>query len=52
MSNGKGRGGIPDDCTCPVAFRSLGKLYGISLGKGWVRLSDDRRCPRHGERRP
>jgi hypothetical protein len=36
------------DCTCPHAYKSLGKLYGISMGKGWVRLIDDPDCPEHG----
>lgn len=35
-------------CTCPTAYRSLGKLHGISLGKGWVRTADDPTCPIHG----
>lgn len=35
------------DCTCPLDYRGLGILYGISLGEGWVRLSDAPDCPTH-----
>jgi hypothetical protein len=37
-------------CTCPHEHRPLGRLYGISMGKGWVRLRDDPDCPQHGRR--
>lgn len=37
-------------CTCPVEYKSLGRLYGISMGKGWVRLRDDPDCPHHGRK--
>lgn len=36
------------DCTCPTGERSLGVLYGISFGRGEVRLEDDPDCPQHG----
>jgi len=37
-----------DDCTCPWAWRKdLGRLYGISLGSGWIRVSDAADCPEH-----
>jgi hypothetical protein len=39
-------------CTCPRAIRSLGRLYGISMGKGWVRLSTDTACPVHASSVP
>jgi hypothetical protein len=40
--------GTPD-CTCPDEYRkSLGKLYGIGMGPGWVRLDTDPACPHHG----
>jgi hypothetical protein len=35
-------------CTCPHEWRGLGILYGISLGHGWVRMTDDPGCPEHG----
>lgn len=34
-------------CTCPLDYRGLGILYGISLGQGWVRLDDAPDCPVH-----
>lgn len=37
-----------EGCTCPHAWKALGILYGISMGKGWVRLDDARDCPVHG----
>jgi hypothetical protein len=36
-----------EDCTCPYEWRSLGKLYGVSMGKGWVRMSTDAACRHH-----
>lgn len=36
-------------CTCPSAYKSLGRLYGISMGMGWVRLTTDPKCPHHGQ---
>jgi hypothetical protein len=38
------------DCPCPSEWRSLGRLYGISMGKGWVRMSADPACRHHGAR--
>ena len=35
------------DCSCPHAVRNLGRLHGVSMGKGWVRLTDDPSCPLH-----
>jgi hypothetical protein len=37
-----------EDCNCPSDWRTLGELYGISLGKGWVRISTNPECPHHG----
>lgn len=34
-------------CTCPYGERSLGRLYGISMGRGTVRLSTTPKCPVH-----
>ena len=36
-------------CTCPLGYRGLGVLYGISLGNGWIRLRDAPDCPIHGD---
>jgi hypothetical protein len=38
-------------CTCPHGVASFGRLYGISMGRGWVRLEDGPDCPVH-EYRP
>jgi hypothetical protein len=36
-------------CTCPHQWRkSVGSLYRISFGAGWVRLTDAPDCPFHG----
>lgn len=40
-----------DRCTCEHAWKSLGRLYGVSMGKGWVRLTTDPDCPHHGTAR-
>lgn len=40
-----------DKCTCDYAFKSLGRLYGVSMGKGWVRLTTEPDCPHHGAAR-
>ena len=37
----------PDDCTCPHEIRSYGRLYGIGMGRGPVRLSTTKGCPVH-----
>jgi len=36
------------DCPCEYEWKSLGVLYGISMGKGWVRISTDPTCLHHG----
>lgn len=35
-------------CTCSYEWKPLGRLYGIGMGVGWVRLDTDTDCPRHG----
>lgn len=40
-----------DKCTCDYAFKGLGRLYGVSMGKGWVRLTTEPDCPHHGTAR-
>jgi hypothetical protein len=37
------------NCTCPFAWRSLGRLHGVTMGHGWVRMSTDRACPHHAK---
>lgn len=46
----RGRGWVtPADvgCTCPYDYRPLGRLYGISMGKDWLRTSTEPACPHH-----
>jgi hypothetical protein len=35
------------DCICPYRWRSFGVLHGVSMGRGWVRMSTDPRCRSH-----
>lgn len=37
-----------DRCTCEHVWKGLGTLYGVSFGKGWVRLTTEPGCPHHG----
>ncbi|HEY6110039.1 MAG TPA: hypothetical protein VIV56_14165 [Gemmatimonadales bacterium] len=39
------------DCTCEHRWGNYGKLYGISMGEGWNRVSTDPRCPHHAIQR-
>ena len=40
------------DCTgCRWKWKGLGRVDGMSTGKGWVRMSTDPDCPEHGRRR-
>lgn len=39
------------DCGCRYEWKSLGILYGISMGTGWVRVTTEPTCTEHGERR-
>lgn len=36
-----------DRCRCDFDYRSLGKLHGINMGKGWVRITTHPKCPVH-----
>jgi hypothetical protein len=38
-------------CTCPHEWKGLGILYEISMGNGWVRMTDAEDCPIHGGKR-
>lgn len=35
------------ECICPHSERPLGRLHGISMGRGIVRLSTTAGCPEH-----
>ena len=35
-------------CTCDHAWKSLGRLERVNMGKGWVRTNTDPDCPNHG----
>ena len=40
------------ECTCRWVFRrDMGRLYGISMGSGWLRQSDAPDCPEHANGR-
>lgn len=34
-------------CKCEHAIQSLGVLYKINMGKGWVRTTTHPECPEH-----
>jgi hypothetical protein len=36
------------DCPCASEWQSLGTLYRMSMGKGWVRVTTEPDCPHHG----
>lgn len=36
-------------CTCPYEWRGIGVLYGVSFGKGWVRMRTTEGCPDHDQ---
>jgi hypothetical protein len=40
-----------DRCPCEYAYKNLGREYGVSYGKGWVRLTTEPGCPHHGTAR-
>lgn len=35
-------------CICRHERKGLGRLYGVSMGDGWVRVDTVRTCPHHG----
>lgn len=35
------------DCKCDYAWRGLGRLHGINMGNGWVRITTHPDCPTH-----
>ena len=38
-----------EECACRYEWRGLGRLYGTSFGKGWVRMTTEPGCLEHGE---
>ncbi len=38
-----------EDCPCPYAWKGIGILYGVSMGKGWIRMDTDPACRHHGD---
>lgn len=36
------------DCPCAFDWQSIGILHGVSMGKGWVRVTTEPDCPHHG----
>ena len=38
-----------EDCKCEHSWKSLGRLHGVSCGKGWVRMTTNPECPHHGK---
>lgn len=34
-------------CLCNLAFKSLGTLHNVRMGRGWVRVDTDPSCPQH-----
>ncbi len=38
-----------EDCPCPYQWKGIGVLYGVSMGKGWVRMDTDPACRHHGD---
>lgn len=37
-------------CRCEHAYKNLGRLYGVSMGKGWVRTTTNPQCAHHGKK--
>lgn len=35
-------------CLCEHAFKGLGRVYGMDMGKGWVRMTTNPNCVHHG----
>jgi len=40
---------IKPECTCPYGERSLGRLYGVNMGRDVVRLDTDPYCHLHND---
>lgn len=39
-------------CGCPYRWGNYGRLYGVSMGEGWIRTDTDSGCVEHGDYRP
>lgn len=35
-------------CVCRFAYKSLGRVHDVSMGKGWVRMDTKPDCEHHG----
>lgn len=35
------------DCLCDFSWIGMGRLHGIDMGKGWVRITTHPKCPQH-----
>lgn len=40
------------DCPCAFEWQGIGILHGVSMGKGWIRVTTEPGCPRHGVAAP
>lgn len=38
-------------CRCDFAYKGLGRLHGVDMGKGWVRITTHPDCPHHKPRK-
>ncbi len=38
-----------EDCPCPYQWKGIGVLYGVSMGKGWIRMDTVPECRHHGD---
>lgn len=34
-------------CKCELEIRSMGRLHGVNMGEGWVRITTHPECPVH-----
>jgi hypothetical protein len=37
-------------CRCDHEYLSAGRLYGVSMGKSWQRVTTHPLCPHHGDK--
>lgn len=37
------------ECSCEYAWKGLGVLYGVNMGKAWIRMTTAADCPEHRE---
>jgi hypothetical protein len=36
-------------CLCAWHYVGMGRVHGVSMGKGWVRIDTVPTCPHHGD---